>query len=110
MTYHRRKFRNQPIVVDGVRFDSKGEARRWAELQLLERAGEIRGLERQKRIKLTVEGVHICTWVVDFAYFEGQRRVWEDFKNPVTAKHPVYRIKRKLAQAIYPAVEIREVF
>lgn len=32
---------------DGIVFDSKGEMLRWEELRLLERAGEISGLDRQ---------------------------------------------------------------
>ena len=30
-----RKYRNQPTIVDGIRFDRKKEANRWAELKLL---------------------------------------------------------------------------
>jgi hypothetical protein len=33
------KYRATPIILDGIRFDSKREAKRWAELQLLQRAG-----------------------------------------------------------------------
>jgi hypothetical protein len=102
------KYRNKRVVVDGVRFDSAGESRRWAELQLLERAGQIRNLERQKRIPLVVEGVKICDVVIDFLYFEGQARVAEDHKSAYTAKLPVWRLKKKLLAALYPAIEIRE--
>jgi hypothetical protein len=42
-----RKYRNTPTVVDGIRFDSKREARRYQELKLLEKAGEIHALELQ---------------------------------------------------------------
>ncbi len=103
-----KKFHNRPVVVDGVRFDSAGESRRWAELQLLERAGQIRNLERQKRIPLVVEGVKICDVVIDAIYFEGQRRVAEDYKSEYTRKLPVWRLKKKLLAALYPAIEIRE--
>ena len=37
----RRKFGNQPVYVDGRRFDSKAEARRYEELIRLHAAGEI---------------------------------------------------------------------
>lgn len=38
----RSKYRNVPTVVDGIRFQSKAEARRWTELRMLERVGEIK--------------------------------------------------------------------
>ena len=34
------KYRNQPVTVDGYRFDSKAEARRWGELKLLAALGD----------------------------------------------------------------------
>lgn len=103
-----RKYRNKPVIVDGERFDSAGEHRRWCELRLLEISGAIRNLERQKRIPIVVNGVKICAVVLDFAYFEDQRRVVEDHKSSFTSKLPVWRLKRKLLEAIYPAIEIRE--
>ena len=48
------KYRAKPTTVDGVRFASKKESRRYAELKLLEKAGEIRGLEIQPSFDLLV--------------------------------------------------------
>ena len=42
-----RKYRNIPTTVQGRTFDSKREANRYGELLLLERAGEISGIECQ---------------------------------------------------------------
>lgn len=39
------KYRNKPTIVDGFRFDSKREAARYAELKLLEQAGDIRNIK-----------------------------------------------------------------
>ena len=39
-------------TVDGVTFASKAEARRYAELKLLEQAGEIKGLELQPKFDI----------------------------------------------------------
>ena len=47
-----RKYRNEKTVVAGLTFDSKAEARRYGELQLLERAGRISDLRRQVPIEL----------------------------------------------------------
>jgi dsDNA-binding SOS-regulon protein len=54
--------------VDGISFASKKEARRYSELKLLERAGEIADLQLQPRFPLTVNGVRVCTYVADFQY------------------------------------------
>lgn len=39
------KYHAKPTTVDGIRFASKAEARRYSELRLLEKAGEIKNLE-----------------------------------------------------------------
>jgi hypothetical protein len=105
----RPKYKNRRFTdADGIKWDSHGEARRWAELQLLERAGQIRNLERQVRIPLVVNGQRICAVVGDFMFFEGRKRVLEDHKSEVTRKLPVWRLKKKLLAALYPAIEIRE--
>ena len=38
------KFHNEPVTVDGVRYDSKGEHQRFCFLRMLEQAGEISNL------------------------------------------------------------------
>ena len=103
------KYRNKPVTVEGLRFDSKAETKRWAELNLLYRAGKIDGLLRQQRYVLAIEGVKICTWVADFVYRENGKWCAEDVKSPATAKNRAYRIKAKLFQALYPDIELREV-
>lgn len=89
-----------PITVNGIRFHSTGEAARWRELELLERAGAISNLERQVRVPLTVtrDGVaHLLGhYVADFAYVEGGRAVLEDFKGADT---PMSAWKRKHVEA-----------
>ena len=71
------KYRNKPTIVEGLRFDSKKEAERWRQLQLLERAGHIRNIQRQTTYKLEVAGKLICKYKPDFEYDElakGERR------------------------------------
>ncbi len=41
------RYSAQRTTVDGITFDSKPEAKRWAELKLLEQTGEIIKLRRQ---------------------------------------------------------------
>ena len=100
------KFRARKTVVDGITFASMGEARRYQELKLMERAGLIRNLCLQSPFALTVDGVHICDYRADFVYHDNEtdKAVVEDFKGFRT---PEYRLKRKLMLAIY-GVEILE--
>ena len=101
------KYRNKKTVVDGISFDSAKEARRYAELVLLERTGVIQNLRRQVRFPLSVNGQLICTYVADATYTENGHEICEDTKSPVTRKLPVYRLKAKLMRAIH-GVAIRE--
>lgn len=126
----RSKFGAVPTMVDGIRFASKKEARRYGELKLLERTGEIRKLRRQPRYalcSLVIEGADVrdlhagtptprrrvvCEYVADFEFEErrdghpeGWRVVVEDAKGMRT---DVYRLKSKWFEAQY-GVTIREV-
>lgn len=94
------KYRNQPTEIDGIRFASKKEARRYQDLMLLERAGEIANLVRQPRYPLTVNGLHVCTYVGDAEYAEVKsgRTVTEDTKGVLT---PEFKLKAKLFHALY---------
>lgn len=103
------KYRNVKTEVDGYIFDSKKEARRYGELKLLATAGEIRNLELQPSFDCIVNGAKVCTYKADFAYFADNARVIEDVKSAITRKHPVYRLKKKLVEALHPGVVIKEV-
>ena len=103
-------------TLDGITFASKKEAKRYAELKLLERAGEIEGLELQPKFALmttlttgTVMGAGaalagkypvIGHYVGDFKYFDLRttQRVVEDVKG---FKTPLYRWKKKHVEAQY---------
>ena len=101
------KYRNKPVEVDGIRFASKAEARRYGELKLLERAGEIADLRLQPPFRLDVNGLHIADYRGDFAYRNvrtGMAGV-EDVKGVRTDS---YRLKRLLMKACH-GVDIVEV-
>lgn len=100
------KYRAKKTTVDGITFDSMGEARRYQELKLLERAGLIRDIFRQSLFVLMVDRVHICNYRADFVYHDNATNltVVEDFKGFRTAE---YRLKHKLMLAIY-GIEILE--
>jgi hypothetical protein len=95
----RRKYRNVPTVLDGQRFDSKREAKRHAELTLLQRAGQITNLQRQVTFPLVVEGKRVGSVRPDWTYTEGGKAVAEDAKGVQTQSH---KIRWKLAKVLYP--------
>jgi hypothetical protein len=98
------KYRNKPQLVDGLRFDSGGEAQHWfGVLKVREKLGEIRELERQVRYKLPVNDGHVATMVVDFQWVEAKTgvKVVADFKSPATLKNRAFRIKYKLMQQVH---------
>lgn len=103
------KYRNKPVVIDGVRFASQSEAERDAELQWLGRAGKIAFLKRQPRFPLVVNGVKICTYVADWQYDERDSKghittVVEDRKGVLTKE---FKIKWALAKALFPDIDWR---
>lgn len=92
------------VAADGTILASKREARRYGELLLRERAGEISGLRCQVPYDIVVNGAKVCRYVADFLYLENGSDVVEDSKGCRTA---VYRLKKKLMKACL-GIEIRE--
>ena len=102
------KYNNTKIRVDGRLFDSKAEAARWQELQMLERAGEITELERQVEYELIPKqkGERAVKYIADFRYVDHEgKTVVEDTKG---VKTPVWIIKRKLMLRVH-GIRVREV-
>jgi len=108
------KYRNRKTTIDGITFDSKAEARRYAELKLLERAGEIKDLELQPKYRL-LDGFkkngktyRPIDYIADFRYYDVKlgRMVVEDVKGKRT---DVFNIKKKLFEKKYPDLEIKIV-
>lgn len=100
----RNKFGARADMVDGYRFASGKEARRYKALKLAKAAGAIRDLRLQTRWPITVNGHLIGHYVSDFDYMEDGELVVEDTKGMKTA---LYRWKKKLMLAAN-GVEIRE--
>lgn len=104
-----RKYRNTPTIIDGIRFDSKREGRRYCELRVLERAGDISALRRQPKYVLITEGVEVGQYVGDFEYVDKSGTlVTEDIKSPATARIRLFAWKKKHFAAQYGR-EIRVV-
>jgi len=96
----RNKFGAIKTTIDGITFDSRAEGRRYTQLKLMERAGEIEAIELQPRFDLIVNGKKCGFYKADFGYIDKalRQRVIEDVKGVAT---PIYRLKKKLVAAIY---------
>lgn len=109
------KYRNTKTALGGINYDSRKEAKRGAELELLERAGEIAGLTRQARFLLIPaqrrddgKAERAVEYVADFVYSTADgRTIVEDVKSDVTRKLPAYVIKRKLMLQVH-GITVRE--
>lgn len=124
------KYQNQKIAdFDGNVFDSQKEYRRWVELRLLERAGEISDLKRQVPFELIpaqyetvprygIKGQRLkdgrklieksVVYNADFTYKDHTgAQVVEDVKSPATRTKD-YIIKRKLMLFVH-GIRVHEV-
>lgn len=95
------KFNAKRTTVDGITFDSKREAEVYLDLKMLERAGRISGLERQRKFNLIVNDEIIGRYRADFAFIDHDRdgtfRV-VDVKGVVTRD---FRRVQKILKAAY---------
>jgi hypothetical protein len=101
------KYRNIPTTVDGKRFPSRAEARRWRELNLLELAGEISNLEYQPRYEFVVNGTRVGHYTGDSRYVEKGVTVVEDVKSKAS-RTEAYQLRKRLMRAIH-GIDIVEV-
>lgn len=121
-----RKYNNKKVIVNGIKFDSQKEAKRYQELSMFEKAGVISGLQMQVKFLLIPAQYEIverygkkgqklqsgtkciekeCSYYADFVYKQGCETIVEDTKG---FKTPEYIIKRKLMLYKY-GIKIKEV-
>lgn len=109
------KYFNKKVIVDGIKFDSKKEAKRFQELMILKKSGLIKELELQPVFELQEpytnnkgEKVRAITYKADFIYFDIHldRYIVEDVKG---YKTDVYKLKKKLFEYQYPNLTIEEI-
>lgn len=103
------KYGNKKTVVDGIKFDSAKEAKRYGELKMLLKAGVIGLLQLQVVYELKVNDKRVCKYIADFEYIivKTGETVTEDVKSEATRKLPVYRLKKKLMKQVH-GIEIKE--
>lgn len=108
------KYGNVKTELDGMTFDSKAEARHWADLRWREKAGEIRDLKRQVSYELIPKQARPsggyerpCTYIADFVFFDVKsgKEICQDVKG---ASPDVWVLKRKLMLYVH-GIEVQEV-
>lgn len=119
------KYGAKKVEIDGIIFDSKKEGRRYQELKMLQKAGDISGLQRQVKYILIpaqrepdtkgprsgiIKGKLLereCSYIADFVYKNTHTGEWviEDTKGFRTAE---YKIKRKM-MLYFHNIRIKEV-
>lgn len=98
----KRKYSNITTVVDGIKFDSKKEARRYRELKFLKRQGLITCLSLQPKFllqdkfKFQNKTYRKIEYIADFSYYftdDPHTLIIEDVKG---IKTEVFKLKHKL--------------
>lgn len=114
------KYHAKPTEIDGIKFASKKEARRYAELKRLMSIGEIECLEMQVPFQLipaqyVTEGKkkrcaeRDIKYIADFVYVKDGKKIVEDVKGDKHSKaYDVFVIKRKLMRYFY-GIEVQEI-
>lgn len=104
------KYRNKKVIVEDYVFDSIQESKRYKELKLLLRAGQISNLELQPHFLLqdsfmkNGKTFRKIEYIADFKYIENGKTIVEDVKGIQTE---VFKIKHKIFEKIYPELELR---
>ncbi len=94
----RSKYGNTRTEVEGIKFDSAKEAKRYQDLKIESFAGAISSLKLQPVYPIEINGVLVCKYKGDFEYIRNGVKILEDVKG---MKTPIYRLKKKLVKAVY---------
>lgn len=106
------KYRAKKTEVDGIKFDSKKEAKRYIVLKELEKKGNIEKLVLQPRFLLQEgfrkngKAYRKIEYVADFMYEQDGKLIIEDVKG---IKTDVYKLKQKLFEKKYQDLTIKEI-
>lgn len=122
------KYGAKKVEIDGIIFDSKKEGRRYQELKMLQKAGEISDLQRQVKYILIpaqrepdtegprggiIKGKLLereCSYIADFVYKDTKgNTVVEDVKGyRGGGAYEIFKIKRKLMLYVH-GIKINEI-
>ena len=111
------KYNARKIQIQGETFDSMAEAKRWRELQWMQRGGLIKGLQRQVVYILLPKQYdeygkvieRAAEYIADFVYYEDGQLVVEDVKGyKKGSAYALFALKRKLMLKLY-GIRVREI-
>ena len=94
------KYKAQAVEIDGIRFSSQMEAKRYIQLRLLEKTGKIVYLVVHPHWDFEINGVKVGRgYTADFEWYEmGGKRHVEDVKGVTTRDWP---LRRDLMKALH---------
>ena len=110
------KYRAKPATLDGIRFDSKAEMRRYQQLSLIEKAGEISDLKIHPRFELQPAFVdrngnkqRAIVYEADFSYFDKAlgHTIIEDVKG--YEGNRAWQLKYKMFLFSYRSYDLRVI-
>jgi hypothetical protein len=102
MAFLKHKFKAKPTELDGIKFASKKEAKRYRELKTLQELGEILFFLRQVPFHLQAGVKYVCDFLV---FWTNGEVTIEDVKG---IKTDMYIVKKKMVEATYP-ITITEI-
>ena len=110
VTIKRSKYGAVKQTVDGEVFDSAKEARRYGELVIRQRVGEIENVQRQPQYLITRDGVVLASYRADFRYQLRATRAWvvEDVKGGQATRTEAYRLRKVFVEAQH-GIQIQEI-
>lgn len=97
------KYKASKIDFNGIRFDSKLEARVYEDLLFQLNTGHLKEILRQVKIPLMVNEVLICTYICDFKTVDKHGQV--TYTEAKGMELPVWQIKKKLFLALLPEID-----
>jgi len=103
------KYKAQKTYFDGIRFDSKAEAKRYQKLKTAQDTGLISDLELQPEYEILPayrkngKAVRRMVYRADFRYQVDGMTIVEDVKGVETE---AFKIKKKLVEYFYPEISI----
>lgn len=105
MIKKRNKYGAVKVHAHGIKFDSKKEHKRYGELKLLVKAGEIQSFTHQVPFVYLHDGKKIFRYIADYVIVnnDGSRRVEDvkgfDKKTQKFRTTPLFNLKKKLIEA-----------
>jgi len=89
------KYKAKPTFVDNIRFPSKLEARKYEQLKMLRESGQIKYFLRQVPFDIP-KAKYFC----DFMVVHSDDRI--EYIDSKGVETPVFKLKKKQVEALYP--------